>query len=410
MHKRIMAWLFLVFFITGLCFSAFAQTQEDSSIYIRSFAQNPAHADFFRENFAMEALRGGYNLTNNLGDANFILALTVMPNTIFFDDGTEEPAPSEEKQFLLRLSMTRAGDNIEIVAFSFPFTELYEMNDHNPYLLRHVMANVPFSRPDADIVRSAEVEIIREVTTEVIREIEVEVVREIEVEVIREVEVVREVPVVRYETLVMEVPVEEPDSWRNMRLYLRISADLPINYYQIRSEGLFNGTHIFDGSIDNPTRYSRLDDQILMIPGATIGLELQFLDWMSLEANFEIRFADVIDYAFVPGFGLQLKFPIKPARHFKLSPYLAGSYTWNWANHINSFPGLALGGGFQFNVRGGNRGAWFLDLNFMQSLDQVHTKNVINPELFPNPDILRWNRFVVGLSIGYKFGFIERDR
>ena len=395
MHKRIIAWFFVIFFVTGLGFYAFAQTQGESSIYIRSFAQNPVFADFFLENFARELVESGYNLANYPSDADFILGLTVMPNIILYDDGTEEPAPPGENQFLLRLSLTRTGDNIEIVAFSFPFTELNEMNDHNQYLLRHVMANVPFSRPDDIAALPVEVEIIREVTIETIREVEVEVVREI--------------PVVRYETLVMEVPVMEPDSWRNMWLYLRVSADLPVNYYQVKSTGLLDGTHIFDGSIDNPIRHSRLDNQILMIPGATIGLELQFLNWMSVEANFEIRFADVIDYAFIPGFGIQLKFPIKPARHFMLSPYVAGSYTLNWASHIDSFPGFAVGGGLQFNVRGGDRGAWFLDLNYMQSLDEVRTKNVINPDNFPNPPILHWNRFVIGLGIGYKIGFIARN-
>jgi hypothetical protein len=192
-----------------------------------------------------------------------------------------------------------------------------------------------------------------------------------------------------------------------MLLYLRVSADFPLTYYRIRPNGLFDGAYIFYGNISNPNNYSRLDNQHVMVPGATIGLELHFLNWMSTALNFEMRFGDAMAYAFIPGFGLELKFPIKPARHFMLEPYISGSFSMNTGSHSVSFPDFSAGGGLQLGVKGGDRGVWFFDANFMHSLGDIRTRNIVNNE-FPNPEVLHWKRFVAGLSIGYKFGFINK--
>jgi hypothetical protein len=122
-----------------------------------------------------------------------------------------------------------------------------------------------------------------------------------------------------------------------------------------------------------------------------------------------MRFGDAIDYAFIPGLGLQLKFPFKPGRLFMLEPYIAASFSMNTARHSVSFPGYAVGGGLQLCVKGGESGAWFLDINYMHTLREISTRNIISSD-FPNPGILHWNRFVVGIGIGYKFGYIDRER
>jgi hypothetical protein len=381
MQKSTAIWFFAVFMIFGITAAVLSQSQSDIHLHIRSVAANPEHSEFFRENFTREALAAGFTLVNNPREAAYILNLEVQPNVIVFEDGSQEPAPPDEDQFRLRLRLTSNIDNAEVISFSFPFTELREMFNYNADLFYSVMVNVPYAWPE-------DIQVL-------------EVVRE--VEVLREVEILRNIEVVR------EVLVQEPDSWRNQLLYLRASADFPLNYYQRRPNGLFEGTFIYDGPPNNPSRYSRLDDKILIVPGATIGLEAHFLDWMSAELNFQMRFADVIDYAFIPGIGFQLKFPFKPARHFKLSPYAAGSFSMNFADHSVSYPPVALGGGFQFGVKGGENGAWFFDINFMTPLGDVRTKNVINPD-FPLPSELRWNKFTVGLGLGYKIGIMSRER
>jgi hypothetical protein len=45
----------------------------------------------------------------------------------------------------------------------------------------------------------------------------------------------------------------------------------------------------------------------------------------------------------------------------------------------------------------------------MAPLGDVRTKNVISPD-FTRPEELRWNKFTVGLGVGYKIGFMSKNR
>jgi len=422
--------------------AVFAQTRESVRIYVQSAANNPAHELFFKESFSAEIEAAGYGLAYRAAAADYILNLAVRPNIILYNDGTEAPAPPGEKQFILQFGLVRNRDNAEIVAFSFPFTDMAEVEPYNQYLFNQVMSNLPYSVPDytpaeplevirevpmvgdtliirqvpveVEVVREVpvEVEVIREVQVEVevVREVpvpvEVEVVREVpvpvEVEVVREIlvpveiEVIREVQVPVEVEVVKQVPVEviterevlieESDSWRNKWLYLRASADLPISYFQVKP----------GQDLDLP-----VDDKVVMIPpGATLGLELQFMPWMSVEVDFVARFADVIDVAFIPGAALQIKFPLKPSRYFMLEPYATASISLlNMTPHSDTPYYLEAGGGFQLGVKGGKAGAWFVDLSYKHTLfKEVRT---LSPEI-------SWNRFVIGLGVGYKMGFIDR--
>jgi len=458
----------------------FAQSGDTVRLYIESTASNPAHITFFRDNFTQEAAAAGYVVANSPAAADYTLRLAVRQNTVLYDDGVEEPAPPDEKQYLLRIALLRSSDNVEIITLSYPFTELYEMYNFNHYLFNQAMANVPASRAappteieiirevpvpvevevmvirqvpvpvEVEVVREVqvpvevvrEVEVIREVQVpfpvevEVVREVqvpfpvEVEVVREVqvpvEVEVVREVrvpvevEVVRQVPVpvevevevvreVEREVVVereVEVLIEESDLWRNKLLYFRASVDFPFSYFQIKPYGLLPGYYIYSGTEDNPGRTSRVDDSIIIVPGATLGLEVQFLPWMSAELDVLLRIADAIDYSLIPGVALQLKFPVKPTRYFMLEPYITGSWSTNMAAHSTT-PYWEAGAGLQFAVKGGDSGAWFLDVNYKHTINEVVTTNVLSREM-TNPPELLWNRFVIGVGIGYKLGFIDR--
>jgi len=338
--------------------SAFAQSRGDVRIYIPPVSGNPAQAAFFQENFAMETSAAGYAVTQNPSEADYSLRLTVRPNVIVYADGAEEPAPPGEHQYILLINLIRNSDSVEVVSFSFSFTELEEMYNHNLSLLYQAMANVPLTKTDGNA------------------------------------------PDVKNGDRV------EDDRWRNKWVYLRASFDFPISYYEAKPDGLYGGANIYEGSIDAPAQYSRLEHQIIPMPGATVGLELQFLNWMSAEVNFGVQFKDPIGYTLIPGLGVQLKFPIKPARHFMLEPYLAASSSINTAPHSISFPRLAVGGGAQLGVKGGNIGAFFVDANFMYSLEEAQTTNP--DKRLTKPEVLHWRHFVIGLGIGYKIGFFDR--
>ena len=447
--KRSLAFFALLVLAGAL---AFAQTRDSIRVYVQSVAADPAHAVYFRESFAEEVEAAGYSLAYRASAADFVLGLAVMPNLVLYDDGAWEQAPPNEKQFILQINLTRMQDNTEMVAFSFPFTYMGEMDAYNQYLFYQVMSNLPFSVPDnnprspVEVVREVPVEVVREVLvptevevlvirevpvpTEVVREVqvpvevirEVEVVREVQVpvEVIREVpvpvevevfrnvpvpvevEVFRDVPVpvpvqVPVEVL-REVPVQvlvqESESWRNKLLYVRTSADVPVSYFQVR-----------------PGQNPGFVDRIIMIPGATIGLEVQFLNWMSAELGITARFADVVDYTFNPGLALQFKFPLKPSSYFMLEPYLAAGFSLNNALKSDTPYYLDAGGGFQLGVKGGQAGAWFLDLSYMHNLNNfVYNFIPAINEVSSNGPLIYWSRFVVGVSVGYKFGLVDRGR
>ena len=144
------------------------------------------------------------------------------------------------------------------------------------------------------------------------------------------------------------------------------------------------------------------------MPAVTIGVEFQYLHWMSTELNFNLSFSDPMSDAFVPSIQIEQKFPIKPSRHFMVEPYVAISFPMNTSPNVIQFPTMGVGGGLQLGVKGGDMGAFFVDVNFIYSLGKVIQKNT-TPH-YTLPDNVTYNRFVLGLGAGYKIGFFDRPK
>jgi len=323
--------------------SLFAQTRADIKVNILPVKADAEQADYFQKNFAMETIGAGYTLAENSNDADYSLALEVKPNMILYDDGTEELAPPDEKQSVLQVELIRNEDNTEMVSFAFPFTDVEEMNDFNLYLLYEAMANVPFTKEIGSVV------------------------------------------------------VEEDDFWRKKWLYVRASFDYPITFYE-----LLEPNELIDQSHG---RVIPLDHKIRPLPAATLGLELQYLNWMSTEVAFHMCFSDPINDSLIPTIIIEQKFPIKPGKIFMLEPYLAISLPMATSDDVKQFPKWGMGGGFQLGVKGGNMGSIFVDINFIYFPDDVIVKN---PYSGYTPEEIHYRRFIVGLGIGYKLGLFNR--
>jgi len=194
------------------------------------------------------------------------------------------------------------------------------------------------------------------------------------------------------------VTVQEGDSWRNKWLYFRASFDYPITFYE-----LLEPKWLTDKTDRNKT--INLDHKIKPFPGATLGLELQYLNWMSTEIDIHICFSDPVSNSLIPVITVEQKFPIKPTKIFMLEPYLAVSFPMETSSHVTQFPKVGTGGGFQLGVKGGNMGAFFVDINFIYFIGDVIMKNTY-PDYDPNEIFYR--RFTVGFGIGYKIGFFDR--
>jgi hypothetical protein len=331
--------------------SIFSQTRDDIRVYVAPVVASPEQATYFRENFIMETIGAGYAVAETADEADYTLNLEVKPNMILYDDGTEEAAPPDEDQFILSISLLNNEEKTEVVAFAFPFTELEDMNQFNLFLLYEAMANVPLTKLSG-----------------------------------------------------VEAVVES-DAWRNKWIYLHAAFSYPIMFYQLKPEGLM-GNSIYDPT--DPRKHNELDHKVRPMPGFSFGLEFQFLNWMSTELVFEMTFGDPVQNSFVPGIGLQLKFPIKPSNYFMLEPYLAVDSSLNTSNTYAQYPFFGVGGGVQFGVKAGSMGAIVIDANFIYSIGEIITYNTNT--YYTSPDRIHWNRFVVGLSIGYKIGFLDRQK
>jgi hypothetical protein len=280
---------------------------------------------------------------------------------IAYDDGTMDLPGPEDKQHLLNLTLVRNEDNVDIASYSFAFTDLAEMYEHTLYLVYWLMANVPLTK--------------------------------------------------------LGDPINESDLWRHKWLYLRFSFDYPVaTFYNVKQDGLWYGRIYRIGSnVGTPSNpyyqeTERVNHEVTVMPGATIGLELQFLNWMSAEVSFLLRFGDPhAGGSFIPGIGLQLKFPLKPAVHFMLEPYIMGATQHNsQIGTRESFPFWAVGGGMQFGVKGGNMGALFFDASFVYNLGDVRLNN---PEGAGwGPEQIHYTRYAIGIGIGYKVGFFDRKK
>jgi hypothetical protein len=362
--KRI--WFLLIF----LTFSGalFAVDLQDRHIYMDGHAEKWEHLSFFMYNFMMEAANLGYTFADTKAEAAFSFQFEVVPNVILYDDGTEEPAPPDEKQFILLVGIINNLDDTQLVTFGFPFTEVDEMYAYTQILFLRAILSIP---SDAGIITLQNSAIPQEesplgqenqLTTE-----EVTLIAQEPLAITQETpELTEETPTITQENpfITQESPVmaTENEDWKNKRLYA----------------WAFVGGQML------------LQDEIEVLPGLTVGAEYLILDWMSIGANFKLN-VGIADFSMYMAAGLQLMFPIKSIRNLMLEPYAAFSYPVYPVQKFDQFPPLAVGGGIQVGIKGGNNGSIFADLNVMYKL--------------ADPPELHYQHLVIGLRIGYKYGF-----
>ena len=289
--------------------------------------------------------------------------------TILYSDGTQEPAPPDEPQFILQLTLINNTDNSEVLSYDFPYTDIQDMNMFTLSLFILVAFNIPEE----------------------------------------------ENPVISV------ITAPENDAWRNKWLYVRASVDCPVTIYELKRDDptLYRGQAMYAGSdIENPDRAAPLDHKYVAMPGLTVGAEAQFLNWMSGELYFQFsmdlgnppEYGDLAaNYFMNIAMGLELKFPVKLLKHFMIEPYGAVSYQFNSSPAFEYFPQFAAGGGLQVGAKGSANGAFFVDVNYMHTFEDALYKNAY-PGYFPNPEFIHFQRNVIGIKAGYKYGFFDRNK
>ena len=336
----------LLFLLAFLFFavSLFAVDIPNRSIYMEGTAELSEHRTFFLNNFSMEASALGFSVTNTKEEAGFTFKFHVES----YDD---EYDPS--MRFIILISLFYNENDMEMVSFGWPFASLNDMYEYNQFVFYRAAVLIP-SLSDEELAALAQHVV--------------------------------------------------DDSWRNQRLYLRVSADFPITYFQLLPEGLLGDQALFN---EDTNTYSHLDHIVRMMYGATLGVEFQFLSFMSLEANFQVFLGDTrSNMALNMAAGAEIKFPLNFFSNFVIQPYGTFVYTLSSPDAFIDFPSYHIGGGVQIGTRGGRTGAFFIDINYLFAM-----KNTImtNPwEHYPIPPQIHYNRFVVGLGVGYKYGLFGR--
>jgi hypothetical protein len=217
------------------------------------------------------------------------------------------------------------------------------------------------------------------------------------------------IPLVYTEEL--NIAQEISRGWKNKWIYLRASFDYPITFYLLKSDGLMGGIGLYNNDI--PPRPSPIGHEIIAMPGATVGVEFQLLNFFSLEINFQFSMGDTRNNLFFnTAVGLESKIPIK-FDNIMLVPYGAFVYYLNVSPIFNEFPPFALGAGVQLCAKAGKNGAFFVDVKYMFSFSDavMHNPYLAFPadrQLFPEPPVIHYNRSVLGIGIGYKFGLFDR--
>jgi len=333
------------------------------NIFIEGTAAVSSHRTFFMDNFKMEATSLGFNVVNSREEAGY---------TFKYD------AVRDGNDYMLLINLILNEEDREIVSFGWPYSDINEMYEYNQFVFFKAVVLIPG-------------------------------IDEGELRALMDQAVKQAAPDIR---------------WRNKLVYLRASFDFPITFYQLLPEGLISGKGAYDGSFDNPTRTAPLDNKAMALPGITLGIEVQPLSFLSIEPKISINLEHLndIDYLIFAA-GINVKYQLKLKSNVLLSPY--GSFTYpiflfeddaaepNWFNGAKkvfvSFPTFGIGGGVQLNMKAGSSGAFFIDINYMFYIGEAGVHNYLGA-LYPNPDPIKYQRTVIGIGVGYKFGLFDRKQ
>jgi hypothetical protein len=339
--------IFMAFFLAAC--GLFAQSRDDVKVYVPPVSGGvPEQQMFFAENFKMELIGANYAVVDDRNNSDYTMNLAITQDV---EDTYEDDAGGRMVQQIinvLTVSLQDSRDNREILQFSWAFETLEEMYEWNLHLIYQAMANVPLTKLTG---------------------------------------------------------VPDTNHWRNKWIYVRASFDYPITFYANPDPVAISKTPVPGAGTPD---YTKLDHKVMPYPGMSLGIEFQFLNFMSVEGDFRLNFGDPLSTTLIPSIDLELKFPLKPSKHFMIEPYGMVTFPTTTATETVDFPRLGLGGGIQLGVKGGSRGALFVDVNYVQYLGNVVTRNTDTAK--PNPATISWNRFAIGLGVGYKIGFLNRNK
>jgi hypothetical protein len=306
----------------------------------------------------MEAASLGFTVVNTRGEAGYTFRFESL---------------RYEGEFIVLITLVLNDGDVEIVSFGWPYSTLDEMYEYNQYVFFRAVVLIPG---------------------------------------------------IDEEELKTYMAKDKVDNkWQNQRFSLRFSYDYPVSFYELtdKEDALLEGVGAYSGTKDNPTYAMPLNNYVIVLPALTAGVDVQLMKFLGIEANIHAKLGEP-NNNWVLNFmaGAQVKVPIRfsnimlePYGAFKyhlpsLSMQLDSNQTDDVPPGFFKFPQYFAGGGVQIGVKGGKTGSFFFDANYMVSLDGDAVLHNIYGPLFPNPSLFHFNHFIVGIGIGYRFGFGSR--
>jgi hypothetical protein len=346
-----------------LASASIAAQAQNRALFFEGRSVNQEQQTFFMDNFKMEAEALGYTVVDRRENAGYTFKFEVSPNLVLYSDGTMAMAPPDEDQFIIQITMISNEDSVDMASFSFGFTNLYDMYNYTQFLVVKGVVYIPAAEENI---------IVQEIVQGTV----------------------------------------EDYSWRNKWVYIRASLDAPINFYLLtgddhiyKTETAYKNKERNDNSAQRAHLYN-------LRPGLTVGVEVQFLNFMSVEPKIQVGWENLYgpgqDFYTLTA-GLDIKFPLKFIGNVMLEPYVSASYPLYFLYPKDEvFPdplGLGVGGGLQLGVKLGP-GAFFIDASVMYLMDEVRINN-LNPN-YKYPAITSFQRWSIRIGAGYKFGLFDR--
>ena len=208
----------------------------------------------------------------------------------------------------------------------------------------------------------------------------------------------------------------EDDTWRDKWIYFNLSFDYSMMFLLVNDPNLYDGKAVYNGKPGDPDfRVSPLDHKFTLMPGVSLGLEFQFLDFMSIEPHAQISMEQLVKDRLMYNalFSAALKFPLKFFKYIVITPYGSVAYSMRFPEELEIFTNypqyIFYGGGIQIAMKAGNNGGLFFDVNYMYVGDTI-MKNFYG-DLYPEPkEGIHYDHHVLGFRIGYKIGVFNRKR
>jgi len=381
--KKVLIFIFLLFFTAFFIFSQ--EAIPGRRIFIDGTAPRSEQLVFFIQNFNMEMTALGYSVVGNRDDADYIFKFNVNENMVMYADGVSRHAPAGEPNWFIQISLIIKKTGNELISFSFPFTQLEEMYEYNQYLFYRVMINIPLEGSAAGGAA--------------------------------------------YDT-----------RWQNKWLYINFDIDYRISYFALKPDNLYNGAGVYKDGIDpksekfinaqlTPSDYTSYYNIVYGLASFTLGVECQFLDFLSGELTGSFYFGNPNNYKLwdadkesiterfqgTPGYlfnMLNMQLGINIKYNFKMPNYMLSPYAgFNFVNiGFSGLPNLSWGLGGQIAFKAFADNAFYVNIGFQQFIGNTEIINTLAEHGFPHPAKINFNHFSFSVGFGIKIGFFDRKK